>query len=59
MAGQATAVVGGVDTHKHTLRQGLSGKHGQLLSDREFSTYARGQGELYCVAARPWRGCRG
>jgi transposase len=46
MAGEAGAVIGGVDTHKHTHHAAVIDHNGQLLDDREFRTNAAGQAEL-------------
>ena len=46
MAGQARAVIGGVDTHKHTHHAAVIDEHGQLLGDQEFGTDAAGQVRL-------------
>ena len=46
MAGEAGAVIGGVDTHKHSHHAAVIDQNGQLLGDGEFSTDAGGQAEL-------------
>lgn len=46
MAGQTSAVIGGVDTHKHTHHAAVIDEHGQLLGDHEFGTDATGQVQL-------------
>ena len=46
MAGDPGAVIGGVDTHKHTHHAAVIDQHGQLLGDREFRTDAGGQADL-------------
>jgi transposase len=46
MANDAGAVIGGVDTHKHTHHAAVIDERGQLLGDREFRTDAYGQAEL-------------
>jgi transposase len=54
MANEAAAVIGGVDTHKHTHHAAVIDSNGQLLGDREFGTDASGQGELLA-----WLGSHG
>ena len=46
MAGRLGAVIGGVDTHKHTHHAVVIDDHGRFLGDREFGTDADGQAEL-------------
>ncbi len=46
MTYEAGAVVGGVDTHKHTHHAAVIDQRGQLLGDREFRTSAAAVGIL-------------
>jgi transposase len=46
MSGEAGAVIGGVDTHKHTHHAAVIDQNGQLLGDREFHTNTAGKAEL-------------
>jgi transposase len=46
MAGLRTAVIGGVDTHKHTHHAAVIDEHGQLLADQQFSADNTGHTEL-------------
>jgi transposase len=43
MANEAGAVIGGVDTHKHTHHAAVIDQNGQLLGDREFRTDSSGE----------------
>ncbi len=54
MAGQASVVIGGVDTHKHTHHAAAIDSNGQLLGDREFPTDAAGEAALLA-----WLRCHG
>ena len=46
MADEASGVIGGVDTHKHTHHAAVIGQNGELLGDREFGSDAGGEAEL-------------
>lgn len=46
MAGTTCAVIGGVDTHKHTHHAAVIDEHGQLLGDREFGTDTASHAQL-------------
>lgn len=46
MAGRLDAVIGGVDTHKHTHHAVVIDGNGRFLGDREFRTDAHGHAEL-------------
>ena len=46
MANEASGVIGGVDTHKHTHHAAVIDSNGQFLGDRQFGTDAAGEAEL-------------
>lgn len=46
MANHRTAVIGGVDTHKHTHHAAVIDEHGRLIDDHEFRSDASGEREL-------------
>ncbi|HXX89090.1 MAG TPA: transposase, partial [Acidimicrobiales bacterium] len=46
MTNPATAVIGGVDTHKHTHYAAAIDDHGRLLGHREFPARANGYAAL-------------
>lgn len=46
MANETGAVIGGVDTHKHTHHAAVIDQTGQLLADREFGTDTQGEVDL-------------
>lgn len=46
MSAPTRAVIGGIDTHKHTHHAAVIDEHGQLLGDREFGTDAAGHRAL-------------
>jgi transposase len=46
MANDPGAVIGGVDTHKHTHHVAVIDQHGRLLADRQFGTDTAGEAEI-------------